>query len=179
MKHYAVLKKVGIERTLEYLMISEHYGANTAHRSKVPLINHINEGLHVMNIRGASTAAKRAFCLHPIVQSDGDLLRNWMMVTNTAVNPAALLLAMEYRNFANQYLSKRYIHDIDEIALSPLKDVNEMLVADKIQNYKDFILYHKGTHPRSIELDEYFNNWLKKLGVENFEWWFEELQRIQ
>lgn len=168
----------GIDRTLEYLLISEFYGTQTAQRSRVPLMNHINEGIHILNLRGASTAAKRAFCLHPLVQSDGDLVRNLGIVTNAAVSSHALLLAMEYRNFANRYLSKRVVHDVDEIALSPLPEVTQMLVADKIQNYKDFVLYHKGTHPRSIELDEYFNNWLKKLGIDNFDWWFEELQSI-
>ena len=40
-----------------------------------------------------------------------------------------------------------------------------MLIADKIQNKKDFELYHKGSHPRSMELDHYFNNWLKRLNI--------------
>ena len=38
-----------------------------------------------------------------------------------------------------------------------------MLIADKVQNYKDFLLYHKNTHERSDELDEYFNSWFKIL----------------
>ena len=83
---------------------------------------------------------------------------------------------MEYRNIANQYLSYRKIKSIDEISLSPLKEVNEMLIADKIQNYKDFLIYHKDTHPRAKELDEYFNNWLKKLNINDFDYWFQILQ---
>jgi len=39
-------------------------------------------------------------------------------------------------------------------------------VADKIQNYKDFLIYHQKTHARSKELNEYFQNWLKKLDVD-------------
>jgi hypothetical protein len=38
-----------------------------------------------------------------------------------------------------------------------------MLFADKVQNEKDFALYHEGTHARSKELREYFNNWLNIL----------------
>ena len=38
-------------------------------------------------------------------------------------------------------------------------------IADKIQNRKDFELYHELTHPRSKELIQYFKNWLEKLGV--------------
>ena len=72
-------------------------------------------------------------------------------------------MAIEYRNIANAYLSfKPSEYDFQ---LSPLEDVNTMLIADKIQNSKDFEIYHKGTHPRSERLEEYFGQWLKKLGV--------------
>jgi hypothetical protein len=57
------------------------------------------------------------------------------------------------------------INSLDDIRLSPLKDVNDMLIADKIQNRKDFELYHLGTHDRSEQLDQYFKNWLEKLEV--------------
>ncbi len=76
-----------------------------------------------------------------------------------------LLGTMEYRNIANQYLSQREIKSLDEINLSPLEFVNLAIRADKIQNYKDFILYHKETHPRSKELNLYFNNWLRKFNI--------------
>ena len=38
-----------------------------------------------------------------------------------------------------------------------------MLYADKIQNEKDFKIYHEVTHERSKELREYFDNWINKL----------------
>ena len=40
-----------------------------------------------------------------------------------------------------------------------------MLIADKIQNYKDFQLFHENTHPRSDRLKEYFLEWFDKLNV--------------
>ncbi len=159
-----LLNDDGIVRTMEYLMISEFYGTRRAERSQVPLINHIDEGLFIMGRRGVSITARRAFCLHPMVQKDEDLKANWMNVSANA-NRNSILLAMEYRNIANQYLSHRHITDVSEIAISPLDDVNEMLIADKIQNWKDFMTYHHATHPRSRELTEYFNNWLIRLNM--------------
>jgi len=76
-----------------------------------------------------------------------------------------LLLAMEYRNIANATLSHRTIATAADIPLSPLPEVNAMLVADKVQNRKDFILHHARSHPRSKELDRYFRLWLERLGV--------------
>ena len=40
-----------------------------------------------------------------------------------------------------------------------------ILIADKIQNRKDFELYHLGKHERSDELDSYFKNWLERLNI--------------
>jgi hypothetical protein len=70
---------------------------------------------------------------------------------------------MEYRRVANAYLSKREIKSLDDIELSPLHEVNQMLWADKLQNQKDFRLYHMGKHERSDILEQYFINWINKL----------------
>ncbi|BBA65570.1 hypothetical protein [Xanthomonas phage XacN1] len=146
----------------EWNMILEHYGEGRAKRSQVPFINHIIEGLAILRYIDASTQAKAAFCIHPIIQADADLVENFDWVRKT-VGGDVLMLAMEYRSVANEYLSHRNVFSLNEIRLSPLKDVNDMLIADKVQNYKDFILYHHGTHPRSNELHEYFKNWLDRL----------------
>ncbi len=153
--------------TTEYGWIKSVYGDKKAKRSGVYLINHIDEGLRILENIGASDTAKRAYCLHPIFQGDQDLLEVFQSypISPDQIYPEVLIAVMEYRSVANEYLSTREIKSIDEIRLSPLKDVNDMLIADKVQNYKDFEIYHKSTHPRSKELDQYFKNWLQKLNM--------------
>ncbi len=40
-----------------------------------------------------------------------------------------------------------------------------MLMADKLQNRKDFEIYQEGIHERSSELKQYFMNWFKRLEI--------------
>jgi len=148
----------------EYQLITEYYGTTTTNRSGVQLINHIDEGLKVLSIIEASDIAKKAYCLHPIVQSDECLSKNYDF-NFKQLDSKVLIAAIEYRSVANEYLSNKQLNSIDDIRLSPLKDVNDMLIADKIQNRKDFEIYHKQTHPRSAQLYQYFKNWLQKLNV--------------
>lgn len=153
-----------IKDTVEYKLIARHYGDGVARRSQVPLMNHIDEGLIVLDRISATDAAKRAFCLHPLLQADEDLKENAYMCS--FVEPHVLLLTMEYRNIANAFLSDKMDAPYDiPIKLSPLFEVNEMLVADKVQNRKDFVTYHKATHDRSGQLDLYFKLWLKALDI--------------
>ncbi len=159
-KDFIVLK--GIFDTPEYKIVENFYGDGKAKRSEVFFMNHIDEGVIILNHLNKSIKSQTAFCLHPLVQDSKNLLNNFNQL-NSTVDSYSLGLALEYRNIANAYLSKRNISNIDEIDLSPLSEVNDMLIADKIQNYKDFLIYHKDTHPRSKELEHYFNNWLEKL----------------
>jgi len=151
--------------TKEYAAIAAYYGTRTAQRSGVPLIQHIDEGLFVLDRIGASDAAKRAYCLHPLLQADAELAVNHQRLAEFTDDTYVVMLAIEYRNIANATLSTREIKAAADIALSPIPEVNAMLVADKIQNYKDFILHHRATHPRSDALDRYFRRWLERLGV--------------
>jgi hypothetical protein len=52
------------------------------------------------------------------------------------------------------------------VSLAPFDEVRLMLVADKVQNRRDFERHHLGMHPRSAELDAYFRRWLAFLDVD-------------
>lgn len=163
--------------TPAYLAIEREYDLRTAERSGVPLIRHIDEGLAVLQRIGASEAAMRAYCVHPLVQEDAAYAANAERAA-TLTSPHVFALALEYRRTANATLSRRRISSSADIPLSPFSEVNQMLVADKVQNRKDFLLHHRGRHPRSDELDRYFRLWLERLGVSDsqFAQLFEDLQ---
>lgn len=156
-----------------YGLIKTFYGKKTAERSGVPLINHIDEGLIILDAINADIESKAAFCLHPLVQRDEDLKNNYS--TLSGMSPNIVLFALEYRNIANAFLSNRIIEagsDKTPVALglpalSPLEQVNDMLIADKVQNYKDFLKYHVETHERAESLVLYFKLWLATLDVGN------------
>jgi hypothetical protein len=166
----------GAERAYEYQMVHEFYGTKVTSRSGVRKIHHVTEGVYILDRLGASMMAKRAFCIHPMVQDDAELAANFLSVV-TNCDAGAVALALEYRNIANQYLSYRIIDSIDEIELSPLDSVNLMLMADKIQNRKDFDLYNRGKIPNSDRLDVYFANWLARLGIseEKYQEWVADI----
>lgn len=146
-----------------YDLIKEYYGDSITERSKVPLINHIDEGIEILKSIQADQDTIDAYCLHPILQSNDSFNSNYTM-DFSGISTAALLLAMEYRRVANSYLSVNKMEDF--VGFTNLK-IKHMLYADKIQNEKDFKLYHEGTHPRSKELREYFDNWFYLLGDPN------------
>lgn len=152
--------------TREYAAIARAYGDRRARRSQVPLIAHIHEGLAILDAIGASDAAKRAFCLHPLLQDDDSYAANLPRAHELTTDPHVLALALEYRRVANAALSHRdYTGGALDIELSPMPEVNDMLIADKVQNRKDFVLHHLDRHPRSAALDRYFRLWLDRLGV--------------
>ena len=151
--------------------IEEFYGDRVAERSGVPLMNHIEEGTALLRHLRASEDTIRAYRLHPIyqdaldtrfielLQEDGPVIA---YVVNYACTANAALSDIVFKNYAKDW------HPLDLkhlIKLSDIPEVNMMLVADKCQNYKDFIKYHYGTHKRSDELDFYFSQWLHVLGV--------------
>jgi len=162
--------KEAMELSLCYNSIMDYYGKKTTKRSGVKLMNHIDEGLKILSHLNASTAAKGAFCLHPIFQGD-DCIVDAMDTKLICFSQEIIALVMEYRHVANSYLCRPLTdhYTMDHLsAFCPLnvEQVKLMLIADKIQNRKDFELYHKGVHARSNELDKYFKQWLEYLGVD-------------
>lgn len=155
----------------EYDLIKVHYGTDTAARSGVPLINHIDEGLVILDKLGAADETKAAFCLHPLVQSNAMYHANIKdLVGDSRVGNMALVLAVEYRRAANAYLCTPStdgwgLKEIREAVKHPAGEVLQMLVADKQQNFKDFMEHHFKTHPRSQQLYAYFHNWFKFLEI--------------
>lgn len=153
------------------LAITEYYGDKRAARSGVRYIQHIHEGLIVLDRIGASKLAAQAYCLHPIFQSD-DALKEWvarpagsdvLKAFGFRLSTTAIVLAMEYRKAANSYLS---FDQPSDYCATPLPEVQDMLIADKVQNRKDFERYHAVTHPRHAELKTYFFNWMTILMIE-------------
>jgi GNAT superfamily N-acetyltransferase len=167
----------------EYRLALQFYGDHCAARTGLHFMNHVDEGLFVLRssaVKGCSEAAMRAYVLHPLVQGDEEcasFLRRLSDKGNPAdpvhsIDPLVIALAIEYRSFANGYLSPNHADYFeghrsggDGVRLSPCKDVNDMLIADKVQNRKDFDLMHAQSHPKAALLSSYFDAWLHKLGV--------------
>lgn len=163
-KVYSVL---GFSDNPGYQEIKDYYGDQMAKRADVFYMQHIDEGLIVLDEIFASWQAKTAFCIHPLCQNDIDLFINTSNHMMERFEKYTIMLAMEYRNIANSFLSPMEDHpgykDHTKIKLSPLPEVNQMLVADKVQNYKNFIENYKDIHPRAEQLELYFEQWFKAL----------------
>lgn len=143
--------------TREYDTIKSFYGTRCAKRSGVPLMNHIDEGLFYLQKWGRSLDEQKAYAIHPIVQNNEDVDVSWS---------SAFKLAEEYRDRANSYLctpNNFNITDVGALVDKMSIECAYMLLADKIQNQKDFLIYHLLTHPKSDQLRIYFQNWINYL----------------
>lgn len=167
-----------ITQTVGYQFIKEFYNERRAERSQVFLMDHIHQGVEILRRLGADLQTQEAYAVHPIFQADAELQQLW--TTAQDLDPIVVLFALEYRNIANNFLSEKISmptpvsamsisntgpKPAHPIKLSPIPQVNQMLVADKVQNRKDFLEYHKGSHARSVELDFYFRYWLEALNI--------------
>lgn len=148
-----------ITDSFEYRAIKGYYKDRTASRSLVPLMNHIHEGIQLLISWDQDLITQRAWCIHPLVQG----------YQNTPASTDALPLADEYAKIASKYLCSKendWINDPSELQ-QQLGDMSNrcayMLLADKIQNQKDFNHYHILTHDRRHQYIKYFNLWLDTL----------------
>lgn len=168
-KHSLAYRVAGqqLETMEEYHVVSQFYGNQYAQRTRMFLMNHIDEGISILRDIHASEGTIRAYCIHPLLQMDKECGENLAFLSRQLQHDSAsyvIALAMEYRLTANRYLSHCTM-PAGGIILSPLKEVNDMLIADKVQNAKDFDRYHRGTHPNSDRLVAYFQEWHDALGV--------------
>jgi hypothetical protein len=159
-----------------YRAVTLFYGEKKAERSGVRYMNHIDEGLKIMRHFDASDEAMQAYCIHPIIQSTNDLVNELSGYSYLRdIDSHVAMLAMEYRSTANMYLS----HKVNSLTgaeraiivsrLDRIPGLKLCLIADKVQNYKDFELYHRGKHRSSDELDLYFADWVHEiLGVSKY-----------
>lgn len=153
-----------------YQAIKDHYAGCYAERTGLPYIKHIDDGLRILDHIGTTEAAKAAYCIHPIIQGDGDLAAFMRRLRAgdtlySQFDADVIALAVEYRNCANRYLSFHYGRDTRVPRLSPLQEVNDMLIADKVQNYHDFMAQHYGTHKDSDQLYACFHAWFDVLDI--------------
>lgn len=149
------------ELTQAYKAIEVFYGQARAARSGLLKIRHIDEGLVILDCLGANVYTRAAWCLHPILQAPADWEANASILQHYHWQTATYVRC--YREVANAWLSDKV--NVGKPLPSIMPEVNFMLVADKVQNRKDFLLYHHGSHPRSDELGRYFDKWLKALKV--------------
>lgn len=157
-----------------YHLIQEKYRGKVARRSGVSYMNHIEEGAFILHLLyGSNEELQEAYCLHPIFQSD-KLLAQLVSESSAElaqITPRALVLGMEYRRVANGYTIKNKIREPANIGIGPLEQVHQMLVADKIQNKKDFMkyIYLKYDRPSYRKVSQhgldYFDSWLKRLQI--------------
>ncbi|MGI9571562.1 MAG: hypothetical protein ACR2PH_17895 [Desulfobulbia bacterium] len=155
-----------LQQTREYQLIADYYGTRTAERSGVELMQHIIEGLAILKAQDASMVTMKAYCIHPLLQGDTEYFTNFHSIFNNA-DPDSIMLAVEYRRCANAYLCKPHTDDWyddwptkEGVVNLVCKEVALMLLADKVQNMKDFMLYHYHTHERADELLRYFAAWI-------------------
>lgn len=157
-----------------YQLIREHYGERCAKRSGILLMNHIDEGLAILKGLEASWEEAAAFCLHPLLQ-DGCSSTTWRGLCYRFDQGVTWLL-VTYVGLANKYLPKAVVkqtlmgmgtNPIDLTGIGP-GGVRLMLVADKIQNRKDFKL-HWNKYSNWSQLTTYFDAWLKALDLDDEE----------
>jgi hypothetical protein len=158
---HSVIPKYKNSYLFAYNLIAKYYSDTKAKRSGLYYINHIEEGIYILEKIGADSDTISAWCIHPMMQSDDDFKNFYENNLFKNIPSNILLLGAEYRNIANAHLSRHY-KKIPK--LSSITQVNEMLIADKIQNKKDFECYVRHAD-NAQRLCEYFDEWFCALNI--------------
>ena len=166
-------------RKYKYYSVIDNFYKDMATSKGVPYINHINEGVtHLENMKVDDTVIN-AFILHPFVQcvnlkgtykdcllTEKELEKH---INIFEIEPEIAFDLLLYRKYANSYLCRestdKYVlsdafADVKGVVKYP--NTIKMLIADKLQNFKDFLQYRQD-HPRKEFLHNYFTNWLSIL----------------
>ena len=162
-----------------YNLIYEYFKDKKTSKG-VLYMNHIDEGIKILEELKADKLTIEAYILHPFIQcvnlkgADSKIIMTQEEMEKYLniyeIEPEIVAKLFLYRKFANAYLCRP---ETDNMVFKQVKfllirlcnyqDIIKMLIADKIQNYKDFLKHRKNDHPRSEELNYYFNMWLKVL----------------
>ena len=161
-----------------YNVIKKFYKGKETSKG-IPYINHIDEGVgHLENLH-VSDVVINAFILHPFVQcvnlkgtykdcllTEKELEKH---INIFEIEPEIAFELLLYRKYVNSYLCREAtdnynINDAfeDVKGLTKYPNTVKMLIADKLQNFKDFLLYRQD-HPRKEHLNNYFTIWLNIL----------------
>jgi len=157
----------------EYGAIRAAYGDRKALRSGRPYIEHIHHGLVLLQRMGAEEATLRAWCVHPIFQIDA--MFSFLKVSSRDVlseivsSARVAVIAMEYRAVANAFLTKSSERHRPKVSM--IDAVNDMLIVDKVQNYRSarLHLFPKIHRDESDHLTWYFQQWFSALEVSEAE----------
>jgi hypothetical protein len=129
-------------------------------------MNHIIEGAYFLTeVMPADDPFVEAFLVHPIFQ-DVDLPTQVIQkyVDTFELSTPVVSTAFKYRIAANSYLPKD-IHTGRQPPVILEQGLKFMLIADKIQNLKDFQRYFDKQNPRYKQLENYYDTWLSSLGA--------------
>ncbi len=65
---------IDVEFSTSYAEVMHFYGTDKAKRSQVNLMNHIEEGIAILQHLGCDKDTIDAYCLHPIFQGDNEVI---------------------------------------------------------------------------------------------------------
>lgn len=147
-----------IEEEIEYNYMKDLFSTSVSKRTKDLSTNPMEEGLAILNILESNHITKKAYCIHQLFHNDESLERSWDGNRFPNCDIKSMLLAMEFRTL---YKSKPNRNGI--IKLSPIKEVNEMMLAYKMQQYKNFEINGRGQTDNDELVESSFKNWIKQL----------------
>lgn len=130
------------------------------HRSKIKFYQEeeLDEGLDLLSSMEADEEAKKAFCLCFFLTKE-EHLNNFLASDLSEVKQTSILLAMEFRRLYLEFLPSSNVKAIKYVRLSSIADVNKMLTAYLMIQYKKVLSGNRD----SEEMRIFYKTWLKKL----------------